>query len=136
MTVFVDDMLRDAAVRNGDHTVRGRWSHRMADTMTELLDFMSSPAGAQLQPTMPRLAGARTPKRQRHPGTADACKAVARRASRRRTGIAVETTEKNWPSRRGPLAMRFEIVPLLVFNPFGGLVAGVLDMVLQSVRRR
>ena len=39
MTVYVDDMLRDAAVRNGDHTVRGRWSHLMADTTSELLDL-------------------------------------------------------------------------------------------------
>ena len=39
MTVYVDDMLKDAAVRNGDHTVRGRWSHLMADTTSELLDF-------------------------------------------------------------------------------------------------
>ena len=39
MTVYVDDMLKDAAVRNGDYTVRGRWSHLMADTTSELLDF-------------------------------------------------------------------------------------------------
>lgn len=39
MTVYVDDMLRDAAVRNGDHMVRGRWSHLLADTTSELLDF-------------------------------------------------------------------------------------------------
>lgn len=39
MTVYVDDMLREAAVRNGDHTIRGLWSHLMADTTNELLDF-------------------------------------------------------------------------------------------------
>lgn len=39
MTVYVDDMLKAAAVRNGDHTVRGRWSHLMSDTTCELLDF-------------------------------------------------------------------------------------------------
>ena len=39
MTVYVDDMLREATVRNGDHTVRGIWSHLLADTKSELLDF-------------------------------------------------------------------------------------------------
>ncbi len=39
MTVYVDDMLRAATVRNGDHTVRGLWSHLLADTKSELLDF-------------------------------------------------------------------------------------------------
>ena len=42
MTVYIDDMLRDAAVRNGDHTVRGRWSHLMADTTSELIAFGDS----------------------------------------------------------------------------------------------
>ena len=39
MSVFVDDMLLPAAVRNGDHIVRGRWSHLMADTTDELYRF-------------------------------------------------------------------------------------------------
>lgn len=39
MTVYVDDMLREAAVRNGDHIVRGRWSHLMADSSSELHAF-------------------------------------------------------------------------------------------------
>lgn len=39
MSVFVDDMLLPAAVRNGDHIVRGRWSHLMADTPGELYRF-------------------------------------------------------------------------------------------------
>ena len=39
MSVFVDDMLREATVRNGTHLVRGRWSHLMADTSPELLTF-------------------------------------------------------------------------------------------------
>lgn len=39
MTVFVDDMLRDAAVRNGRHVVRGRWSHLMAENSAELAEF-------------------------------------------------------------------------------------------------
>jgi len=41
MSVFVDDMLMPAAVRNGDHVVRGRWSHLMADTTPELRRFAS-----------------------------------------------------------------------------------------------
>jgi len=39
MTVYVDDMLREATVRNGEHVVRGRWSHLMADDSSELLTF-------------------------------------------------------------------------------------------------
>ncbi len=39
MSVYVDDMLREAAVRNGDHIVRGRWSHLMADSSGELHAF-------------------------------------------------------------------------------------------------
>ncbi len=39
MSVFVDDMLLPAAVRNGNHIVRGRWSHLMADTTEELTRF-------------------------------------------------------------------------------------------------
>ncbi len=39
MSVFVDDMLLPAAVRNGNHIVRGRWSHLMADTTDELRGF-------------------------------------------------------------------------------------------------
>ena len=39
MSVFVDDMLMPAAVRNGNHIVRGRWSHLMADTTDELCRF-------------------------------------------------------------------------------------------------
>jgi hypothetical protein len=41
MGVFVDDMLRHAAVRNGPRIVRGRWSHLMADTSDELREFAS-----------------------------------------------------------------------------------------------
>lgn len=39
MSVYVDDMLREAAVRNRDHFVRGRWSHLMADDPAELRAF-------------------------------------------------------------------------------------------------
>jgi hypothetical protein len=39
MGVFVDDMLRHAAVPNGPRIVRGRWSHLMADTRDELRGF-------------------------------------------------------------------------------------------------
>lgn len=39
MTVYVDDMLLEAAVRNGDHIVRGRWSHLVADSSAELHTF-------------------------------------------------------------------------------------------------
>lgn len=39
MTVYVDDMLLEAAVRNRDHMVRGRWSHLMADDPAELRAF-------------------------------------------------------------------------------------------------
>ncbi len=39
MTAYVDDMLMAAAVRNGDHIVRGRWSHLMADSSSELHTF-------------------------------------------------------------------------------------------------
>jgi hypothetical protein len=39
MSVFVDDMLREATVRNGSRVVRGRWSHLMADTSPELTEF-------------------------------------------------------------------------------------------------
>ncbi len=39
MGVFVDDMLRYAAVRNGPRIVRGRWSHLMGDTSDELREF-------------------------------------------------------------------------------------------------
>lgn len=39
MTVYVDDMLREASVRNGNHTIRGRWSHLMSDDPAELRAF-------------------------------------------------------------------------------------------------
>jgi hypothetical protein len=39
MTVYVDDMNLRADVPNGDHVVRGRWSHLYADTEAELLAF-------------------------------------------------------------------------------------------------
>lgn len=39
MSVYVDDMLREAAVTNGRHRVRGRWSHLMSDTTSELLEY-------------------------------------------------------------------------------------------------
>jgi len=39
MGVFVEDMLRHAAVRNGSRIVRGRWSHLMADSGAELRQF-------------------------------------------------------------------------------------------------
>lgn len=39
MGVFVDDMLRHAAVRDGSRIVRGRWSHLMADSGAELRQF-------------------------------------------------------------------------------------------------
>jgi hypothetical protein len=37
--IYVDDMLMEASVPNGDRTVRGRWSHLMADTDEELIAF-------------------------------------------------------------------------------------------------
>lgn len=39
MSVYVDDRLAAAAVRNGDHVVRGRWSAMFADARPELLAF-------------------------------------------------------------------------------------------------
>lgn len=39
MGVFVDDILRHAAVRNGSRIVRGRWSRLMADSGAELRQF-------------------------------------------------------------------------------------------------
>lgn len=39
MSVYVDDMLMPAAVRNHHHVVRGRWSHLMADDPAELRAF-------------------------------------------------------------------------------------------------
>ena len=36
MSVYVDDLLKQAAVRSGTRMVRGRWSHLMADTSDEL----------------------------------------------------------------------------------------------------
>jgi len=39
MSVYVDDMLMQADVPNGGRTVRGRWSHLIADTQEELHDF-------------------------------------------------------------------------------------------------
>ncbi|MGL5825002.1 MAG: DUF4031 domain-containing protein [Nocardioides sp.] len=39
MTVYVDDMLLEASVRNRRNVVRGRWSHLMADDSDELRVF-------------------------------------------------------------------------------------------------
>ena len=39
MTVYVDDMRMQATVPNGGRKVSGRWSHLMADTEEELIDF-------------------------------------------------------------------------------------------------
>src|SRR5258708_20945482 len=39
MAVYVDDMNLRADVPNGDHTVRGKWSHLFADTEAELKAF-------------------------------------------------------------------------------------------------
>jgi hypothetical protein len=39
MTVYVDDMLMQATVPNGERTVSGKWSHLMADTDEELIAF-------------------------------------------------------------------------------------------------
>lgn len=39
MAVYVDNMLIAADVQNGNHVVRGRWSHLMADTREELDEF-------------------------------------------------------------------------------------------------
>lgn len=39
MTVYVDDMLMAADVPNGARTVRGIWSHLIADTPDELHEF-------------------------------------------------------------------------------------------------
>lgn len=41
MTVYVDDMLRPAIVKNGPRQVRARWSHMLADTHQQLLDMAS-----------------------------------------------------------------------------------------------
>jgi hypothetical protein len=39
MTVYVDDMRMQATVPNGARSVSGRWSHLMADTEPELIEF-------------------------------------------------------------------------------------------------
>jgi hypothetical protein len=39
MTVYVDDMLMKATVPNGNRKVTGRWSHMVADTEEELMEF-------------------------------------------------------------------------------------------------
>jgi hypothetical protein len=39
MTVYVDDMALRADVSSGHRTLRGRWSHLMADSTEELLEF-------------------------------------------------------------------------------------------------
>ena len=39
MTVYVDDQLREATIRHGNHLIRGRWSNLLADQTTELLSF-------------------------------------------------------------------------------------------------
>lgn len=39
MTVYVDDMRMQATVPNGARSVSGRWSHLMADTEEELIEF-------------------------------------------------------------------------------------------------
>lgn len=39
MAVYVDDMQVEAEVPNGDHVVRGRWSHLVADSEDELRAF-------------------------------------------------------------------------------------------------
>lgn len=41
MTVYVDDMLMEAEGPNGTRTVRGEWSHMIADTREELHAFAS-----------------------------------------------------------------------------------------------
>ena len=39
MSVYVDDMALRAAVTGGRRALGGRWSHLMADSTQELLDF-------------------------------------------------------------------------------------------------
>lgn len=39
VTVYVDDMRMQATVPNGGRSVSGRWSHLMADTEEELIEF-------------------------------------------------------------------------------------------------
>jgi len=39
VTVYVDDMRMQATVPNGGRSVTGRWSHLMADTEEELIEF-------------------------------------------------------------------------------------------------
>jgi hypothetical protein len=45
MTVYVDDMRMQATVPNGNRKVSGRWSHLMADTEEELIDFAVNKLG-------------------------------------------------------------------------------------------
>jgi hypothetical protein len=42
MAIYVDNMLMTAEVPNGNHVVRGKWSHLMADTDEELITFALS----------------------------------------------------------------------------------------------
>lgn len=39
MTGYVDDMSLRATVPNGSRTLRGMWSHLMADSTEELIEF-------------------------------------------------------------------------------------------------
>jgi hypothetical protein len=39
MSVYVDDMALRADVTSGRRTLQGRWSHLMADSTQELIDF-------------------------------------------------------------------------------------------------
>lgn len=58
MTVYVDDMRMQATVPNGNRKVSGRWSHLMADTEEELIDFAVNKLGMN-------------PKWIQHPGQPD-----------------------------------------------------------------
>lgn len=42
VTVYVDNFMIQASVPNGNRTVRGRWSHLMADSDEELIEFAKS----------------------------------------------------------------------------------------------
>lgn len=47
MTVYVDDMRMQATVPNGSRSVTGRWSHLLADTEEELVEFAVGKLGMQ-----------------------------------------------------------------------------------------
>lgn len=109
MSVFVDDMLREATVRNGTHLVRGRWSHLMADTSSELLTFAVrlglKPAWIQKPGTSLEYFDITAGKRARAPARRD------RHRVRQRRSPAHRLPPCRHPLRRLPAAPRPHRLP-------------------------